>query len=112
MSSGILIGTLTMEMGGKVCINCPKTGYRCDMEFKLKVSQPIIMLKLKKGFLTLCPLEIFPLFFLSSADFFSRSTFSNNSFRNTIRVSNSLNPGQARQNFGPNLSPTVCKSHQ
>lgn len=33
---GILIGTLTMEMGGKVSINCPKTGYRCDMEFKLK----------------------------------------------------------------------------
>ena len=26
-----------MEMGGKVSINCPKTGYRCDLEFKLKV---------------------------------------------------------------------------
>ena len=33
---GILIGTLTMEMGGKVSIVCPKTGYRCEMEFKLK----------------------------------------------------------------------------
>ncbi|CAI9724578.1 Hypothetical predicted protein [Octopus vulgaris] len=33
---GILIGTLTMEMGGKVCINCPKTTYRCELEFKLK----------------------------------------------------------------------------
>ncbi|XP_060596542.1 oxysterol-binding protein-related protein 8-like isoform X3 [Ruditapes philippinarum] len=33
---GILIGTLTMEMGGKVSISCPKTGYRCDLEFKLK----------------------------------------------------------------------------
>lgn len=33
---GILIGTLTMEMGGKVSISCPKTGYRCEMEFKLK----------------------------------------------------------------------------
>lgn len=35
---GILIGTLTMEMGGKVSINCPKTTYRCELEFKLKVS--------------------------------------------------------------------------
>ena len=35
--TGILIGTLTMEMGGKVSIVCPKTGYRCEMEFKLKV---------------------------------------------------------------------------
>ncbi|XP_052245165.1 oxysterol-binding protein-related protein 8-like isoform X3 [Dreissena polymorpha] len=33
---GILIGTLTMEMGGKVSLSCPKTGYRCDLEFKLK----------------------------------------------------------------------------
>ena len=36
--SGILIGTLTMEMGGKVSIVCEKTGYRADIEFKLKVS--------------------------------------------------------------------------
>lgn len=33
---GILIGTLTMEMGGKVNINCPKTGYKCELDFKLK----------------------------------------------------------------------------
>ncbi|XP_064602023.1 oxysterol-binding protein-related protein 8-like isoform X2 [Liolophura sinensis] len=33
---GILIGTLTMEFGGKVYIDCPKTGYRCELEFKLK----------------------------------------------------------------------------
>ena len=38
MLTGILIGTLTMEMGGKVTINCPKTGYKCEIEFKLKVS--------------------------------------------------------------------------
>lgn len=24
-------------MGGKVSISCPKTGYKCDLEFKLKV---------------------------------------------------------------------------
>ena len=35
--AGILIGTLTMEMGGKVSIVCEKTGYRADIEFKLKV---------------------------------------------------------------------------
>ena len=35
--SGILIGTLTMELGGHVTINCMKTGYKCELEFKLKV---------------------------------------------------------------------------
>lgn len=33
---GILMGTLTLELGGKVEINCDKTGYRTEMEFKLK----------------------------------------------------------------------------
>ncbi|KAL8614450.1 hypothetical protein ACOMHN_007786 [Nucella lapillus] len=33
---GILIGTLTMELGGKVTIDCPKTGYKCELDFKLK----------------------------------------------------------------------------
>lgn len=33
---GILIGTLTMELGGKVSIDCEKTGYRAELEFKLK----------------------------------------------------------------------------
>ena len=34
---GILLGTLTMEMGGEVYLKCEKTGYRADLEFKLKV---------------------------------------------------------------------------
>lgn len=34
---GILMGTLTMELGGKVAIECEKTGYRTEIEFKLKV---------------------------------------------------------------------------
>ena len=38
---------------------------------------------------------------LSSADFFSKSTFSKTSFRNTIRVSNSLDP----DSVGPDLVP-------
>lgn len=34
---GILIGRLTMELGGKVTIVCEKTRYSVDIEFKLKV---------------------------------------------------------------------------
>ncbi|XP_053987852.1 oxysterol-binding protein-related protein 8 isoform X2 [Hylaeus volcanicus] len=33
---GILMGTLSMELGGKVHINCEKTGYHTEIEFKLK----------------------------------------------------------------------------
>ncbi|XP_076351559.1 oxysterol-binding protein-related protein 8 isoform X2 [Tachypleus tridentatus] len=33
---GILVGTLTMELGGKVTIVCEKTRYRTELEFKLK----------------------------------------------------------------------------
>uniref|UniRef100_T1IZZ7 Oxysterol-binding protein n=1 Tax=Strigamia maritima TaxID=126957 RepID=T1IZZ7_STRMM len=33
---GILLGTLTMELGGKIQIDCEKTGYKTDIEFKLK----------------------------------------------------------------------------
>ena len=40
---------------------------------------------------------------LLSDDFFSKLTFSNISFRNTIRVSNSLDPDQDRHSVGPDL---------
>ena len=43
--------------------------------------------------------------FLSSADFFSKSTFSKNSLGNTIRVSNSLDPDLARHFGRPELGP-------
>lgn len=33
---GILMGTLSMELGGKIAIECENTGYRADFEFKLK----------------------------------------------------------------------------
>ncbi|XP_074660916.1 oxysterol-binding protein-related protein 8-like isoform X3 [Tubulanus polymorphus] len=33
---GILIGTLSMEYGGKIFIDCEKTGYKAELEFKLK----------------------------------------------------------------------------
>ena len=51
--------------------------------------------------LTLCLLGKFYAFFLSSADFFSKSTFSKNSFKNTIRVSTSLDPD-------PEQDPASC----
>ena len=47
--------------------------------------------------------------FLSSADFFSKSTFSKNSFRNTIRVSNSLDQDQVRHFVGPDLGPNCLQ---
>jgi len=37
LAVGILIGTLTMELGGVVTIKCEKTGYWAELEFKLKV---------------------------------------------------------------------------
>ena len=43
--------------------------------------------------------------FLASADFFFKITFSKNSFRDTIRVSNNLDPDQARHFVGPHLDP-------
>ena len=41
--------------------------------------------------------------FLLSADFFSKSSFSKNSFRNTIRVLNSIDPDQVRHFVRPDL---------
>ena len=46
---------------------------------------------------------------LSSADFFSKVTISKNSFRNTIRVSNSLDPDQDRRSVGPDLGPNCVE---
>ena len=43
--------------------------------------------------------------FLSSGIFFSNSTFSKASFKNAIRVSNILDPGQVRRFVGPDLDP-------
>ena len=39
--------------------------------------------------------------FLSSADFFLNQLFQKNSFKNTIRVSNSLDPDQVSHYIGP-----------
>ena len=45
--------------------------------------------------------------FLSSSEFFSKFTFSKNSFKNTIKVSNDLDPDQDRHSIGPDLG-TYC----
>ena len=44
--------------------------------------------------------------------FFSKSIFSKHSFGNTIRVSNSLDPDQARNFVGLICVKTVCKCYQ
>ena len=49
------------------------------------------------------------IFFLWSADFFSKLTFSKNSIRNTISVANSLDPDQARHYVGPDLGPNCLQ---
>ena len=41
--------------------------------------------------------------FLSPADFFPEINFQKHSLRNTIQVSNSLDPDQAQQSAGPDL---------
>ena len=55
--------------------------------------------------LTFCMMGNFHAF-LSSADFF-KITFSKTSFKNTIRVSNGLDPDQDRRFVGPDLG-TNC----
>ena len=45
--------------------------------------------------------------FLMSAEFFSKS-----SFRNTIQVSNSLDPDQVQHSVSPDLGPNCCKNYQ
>ena len=60
--------------------------------------------------LTLCMLGNFVCFFLSSLDFFFKINFFKKKFRNTIRVSNSLDPDQARHFVGPDLGPNCLQT--
>ena len=59
--------------------------------------------------LTFCPLGNFSCF-LSSADFFKINYFQKNSFRNTIRVSNILDPDQVQHFVGPDLGPNYLQN--
>ena len=49
---------------------------------------------------------------LSSADFFSKLTFSKNSSWSAIRVSNGLDSDQDGRFVGPDLGQSVCKGYQ
>ena len=49
------------------------------------------------------------MFLLSPVDFFSESIFPKNSFRNTIRVSNSLDPDSDLHFVGPDLGPNCLQ---
>ena len=51
------------------------------------------------------------IFVVLSADvfFFSKSTFSKNSFRSTTRVSTTLDPGHTRRFVGPDLGPNCLQ---
>ncbi|XP_040570117.1 oxysterol-binding protein-related protein 8 isoform X3 [Lepeophtheirus salmonis] len=60
---GILMGTLTMELAGKVMIECEKTGYSTEIEFKLRpmlggdeLTNKIVG-KMKLGSETICSME-------------------------------------------------------
>ena len=55
-----------------------------------------------------CRMGNFSCFFVVCC-FFSKSTFSKNSFRNTITVSKSLDPDQARHFVGPDLGPNCLQ---
>ena len=59
--------------------------------------------------LTLSMLGNFPCFFCL-LQIFSKSFFRKNSFRKTIRVSNSLDPDQARYFVGPDLGPNCLQT--
>ena len=58
--------------------------------------------------LTLCMLGDFSCFYRLLL-FFSKLIFSENSFRNTIRVTNSLDPDQDRHSVGPDLGPNFLR---
>ena len=49
------------------------------------------------------------LFCFLHPDFFSKSTFSKKSCRDTIRLSNSLDPDQAQHYVGPDLAPNYLQ---
>ena len=65
------------------------------------------MVVIDKDINSMPPGKIFMLF--CSLLFFFKINFSKNSFGNTIRVSNSLDPDQARHSVGPDLGPNCLQ---
>ena len=77
---------------------CLAQGHNVVMPMRLELATPHFLAKHS----TTEPLHSH---FLLSADYFQKSTLMKNSFRNTIRVSSSLDPDQARHFVGPDLGP-------
>ena len=61
------------------------------------------------NFQTLCMLGNFSCFCGRLLFFFSNSSFSNNSFRNPLKVSNGLDPDQDRRFVGSDLGPNCLQ---
>ena len=80
-----------------------------------RLSADHVCLLLFKGLLTICMLGNLACFFVICGGFFFfffffKLTFSKGkSFRNTIRVSNSLDPDQARRFVRPDLGPNCLQ---
>ena len=62
--------------------------------------------------LSLCMLGNIWMLLLASADFFKINFFSKNSLRNTIMVSNGLDPDQDRHDLGPNCLKRLSADHK
>ena len=70
----------------------------------------LILTDVPEAPLTLCPLGNFLCFFCNLLSFFKKKMLSKNSFRNTIRVSNSLDPDQDRRFVHPDLGLKCLQS--
>ena len=79
------------------CIVFHEPSQRGDIAFDLSVSVLTISLLSNFSCFVVCCL------------FFSKSTFKINSFRNTIRVSNSFDPDQAQYFVGPDMGPNFLQ---
>ena len=66
------------------------------------------MVYLHENTLTLCMLGNFHAFVVACC-LFSKLNVSKNSFRNTIKVSNCLDPDQDRHSVGPDLGPNCLQ---
>ena len=106
LNSSVMLGNYLKQMTSADdifrCIFCVLEGLSCrsNRDFQNRTAY---------GQLKLLSLRLlgnnFACFFLSSAIFFKNLLFLKNSFRNTIRVSNSLDPDQAQHFAGPDLGP-------
>ena len=82
-----------------------------DLMICIKGNYFILKVIILYMYLTLCILDIFFILFCRLL-IFSKSTFSKSSFGNTLRVSNSLDPDQARRFVGPVPGPNCLQNYR